>query len=145
MRHLLCLNSIRPVFLGSYANLITALEPLFTLSYTVRGRNSLTTGRKYLRPQAMCLFVYVCVLAGLINIADVDVSKSGLFGTARNSSGAAALALTAWEAITWASVLSKQYATSSHVIHDTSSETCKVTTCQELPASHSSLSPDSIW
>lgn len=60
-------------------------------------------------PQAAVdVFVYLRVSArslALINIAGVDVSKSGLFGMARNSSGAAALTLTAWEAITRASVL----------------------------------------
>lgn len=86
----------------SYANLITALEALFALSCTVKRAQQFDDRQKiqslHLRPQLMCLFVYlrvsVCSLA-LINIAGVDVSKSGLFGTARNSSGAAALALAA--------------------------------------------------
>lgn len=84
----------------SYANLITALELLFALSCTVKRAQQFDDRQKietlHLRPQSMCLCI--CVSAhslAIINIAGVDVSKSGLFGTAHNSSGAAALTLSA--------------------------------------------------
>lgn len=65
----------------SYANLIAALEALFALSYTVKTAQQFDDRRKiqslHLRPQSMCLFVYLRVSArslALIYIGAVNVS-----------------------------------------------------------------------